>query len=344
MSENSQTILDAVKNAPSERGAWLKRSALALLGLLVVMTVVLGIWFSVPPASLTADEMILETHSGKAAKTGTVTTGALLHVTRTLLDKPGGYLSNDVTPPGVVIDNMPNFEWGALVQSRDLARALRRDFSRSQSQSTEHPALVIAEPALNYDSEKWFPSAEGSYRTAEDALEQYLTQLLDANNPDTQFFARADNLRAWLSEVETRLGSLSQRLSASVGQVRVNTDLAGDANAEQSTPTPDQTVVKTPWTQIDDVFYEARGSAWALIHFLKAVEVDFEAVLADKNAGTSLRQIIRELEATQDTVWSPVIMNGSGFGMFANHSLVMASYLSRAHSAMTDLRSLLSEG
>ena len=103
-------------------------------------------------------------------------------------------------------------------------------------------------------------------------------------------------------------------------------------------------MVKTPWSEVDDVFYEARGSAWALIQFLRAVEVDFQGVLQDKNATASLKQIIRELEATQASVWSPVILNGSGFGLFANHSLVMASYISRAHSAITDLRTLLSEG
>jgi hypothetical protein len=37
--------------------------------------------------------------------------------------------------------------------------------------------------------------------------------------------------------------------------------------------------VRTPWLEIDDVFYEARGAAWALIHFLKAAEVDFAEVL-----------------------------------------------------------------
>ena len=172
----------------------------------------------------------------------------------------------------------------------------------------------------------------------------YLGELLDPTQPDSQFFARADNLGAWLSDVETRLGSLSQRLSASVGQVRINTDLSGDAAAEQSTPAPANQMVKTPWSEVDDVFYEARGSAWALIQFLRAVEVDFQGVLQDKNATASLKQIIRELEATQASVWSPVILNGSGFGLFANHSLVMASYISRAHSAITDLRTLLSEG
>ena len=102
--------------------------------------------------------------------------------------------------------------------------------------------------------------------------------------------------------------------------------------------------VKTPWLEIDDVFYEARGTAWALAHFLRAVEVDFAEVLEKKNAAVSLRQIIRELEATQETLWSPMVLNGSGFGMLANHSLVMASYLSRANAGLIQLRELLAQG
>jgi hypothetical protein len=58
----------------------------------------------------------------------------------------------------------------------------------------------------------------------------------------------------------------------------------------------------------------------------------------------SLRQITRELEATQLPMWSPLILNGTGFGPLANHSLVMASYVSRANAALIDLRSLLQQG
>jgi len=102
--------------------------------------------------------------------------------------------------------------------------------------------------------------------------------------------------------------------------------------------------VKTPWLEIDDVFFEARGTAWALLHFLRAVEYDFQHVLEDKNATVSLRQVIRELEASLAPMRSPVVLNGGGFGMFANHSLVMASYLSRATQAITNLRELLAGG
>ncbi|MGH7461716.1 MAG: DUF2333 family protein, partial [Longimicrobiales bacterium] len=141
-----------------------------------------------------------------------------------------------------------------------------------------------------------------------------------------------------------RLGSLSQRLSASVGQLRINTDLQGDTAATQSTEKPEMILVETPWLEIDDVFYEARGSAWALVHFLKAIEIDFMPVLEKKNALVSLRQIIRELEETQAPVWSPMILNGTGFGLMANHSLVMGSYISRANAAVIDLRNLLEQG
>jgi hypothetical protein len=92
------------------------------------------------------------------------------------------------------------------------------------------------------------------------------------------------------------------------------------------------------------VFYEARGASWALIQLMRAIEVDFKSVLEKKNALVSLRQIIRELESTQETLWSPMIMNGSGFGLVANHSLVMASYIARANAAIIDLRELLTQG
>ena len=277
--------------------------------------------------------------------TGYVSTATLITLVSSVLDKPGGYLSNDIMPPSIWMDNVPNWEFGVLVQIRDFARALRNDISRSQSQSLEDNDLAIAEPQFNFNSESWiFPSTESEYRTGNEALESYLIRLSSQEQKDAQFYARADNLAAWLAIVEKRLGSLSQRLSASVGQIRINTDLAGDPAAQQSTPSPAEMVTKTPWSQIDDVFYETRGSAWALIHLLKAAEHDFADVLKDKNSLLSLRQIIRELEATQETVWSPMISNGSGFGFLANHSLVMASYISRANAAIIDLRSLLSQG
>ena len=315
--------------------------------LLVLLLLVVGWYWSAEPESFDVAAAAVERTSATESRltTGSYTTSTSIAAMETLLNKRGGYLSNDIMPPSIWLDNIPNWEFGVLVQIRDMSRSLRSDFSRSQSQSTEDVDLILAEPNFHFDNKSWFlPATENVYQEGIDALYRYLERLQNPGNPDAQFYARADNLQEWLGQVEKRLGSLSQRLSASVGQVRLNTDLAGDADAVQSTETSSQVEVKTPWTEIDDVFYEARGAAWALAHLLRAVEIDFESVLQKKNALISLRQIIRELEATQEAVWSPIILNGSGFGLFANHSLVMASYISRANAAVIDLRSLLEQG
>lgn len=279
------------------------------------------------------------------AVTGYTTVDTLIETIDWMLEKPGGYLSNDIYPPSIWLDNMPNFEFGVLMQARDLGRVLRNNYSRSQSQSTENPALAIAEPALHYTSDQWlFPSTQRKLREAQNALADYRSGLVSLENSDAQFYARADNLSEWLGLVELRLGNLSQRLSASVGQTRINTDLAGEPAAEASTPRDSTIVVKTAWIELDDIFFEARGSAWALLQFMAAAQVDFDGVLTDKNAVVSLQQVIRELEGALDPIRSPVILNGGGYGFFANHSLVLASYISRAHSAVIDLRALLAQG
>jgi hypothetical protein len=326
---------------------WMMRVLVIGLSVCFVAAIVAGIIFSTEPERFVVTE-VASKHAmehDRHLATGYTTTVTLMHVASTLLDKSGGYLSNDVMPPGLWLDNIPNWEFGVLVQVRDLSRALRKDFSRSQSQSTEDVDLVIAEPQFHFDNLSWaLPDTEGEYRRGIDKLNSFALRLADKQQAQAQFFARADNLRQWLKDVETRLGSLSQRLSASVGQKRINVDLAGSNASSQSTESDDEFEVKTPWTEIDDVFYEARGSAWALIHILKAIEVDFADVLHKKNALVSVKQIVRELEATQETVWAPMLLNGSGFGMTANHSLVMASYLSRANAGIIDLRTLLSQG
>lgn len=286
-----------------------------------------------------ANELNLDVVKGFATST------AVIEVVQTLLNKRGGYISNDILPPTSLLDNIPAWEFGVIQMTRDMLLALRNDFSRSQSQSVENPNLTKAQPAMNIDHRSWFaPTAEQEYQTVINELQQYRLALADPSDHSGQFYARSDNLRRYIQEVEKRLGSLSRRLSASVARVETDISLAGDASSSQSTASPSLVYSKTSWWQIDDVFYEARGASWALLHFLKAAELDFADVLNNKNALISLQQIIKELESSQQSIASPMILNGSGFGLLANHSLVMANYLSRANAALIDLRNLLAEG
>jgi hypothetical protein len=315
--------------------------------LFVVINILLMFYYDQKPQLFSVKNVAAQRADlhGHKIVTGFTTVASLLEVSERLLNKPGGYLTNDKLPPSVFMDNIPNWEYGVLVQIRDLARTIRNDFSRSQSQSLEDENLKDSDPKFHFNNNSWWlPRTEAQYTEAIDDMHKYIIRLGDNNEADAQFYARTDNLVTWLNLVEKRLGNLSQKLSASVEKDRLNTDLSGDSAATQSTYKPSQLKVQTPWLEIDDNFYEARGSTWALIHFMKAIEVDFKGVLEKKNATISLRQIIRELESTQESIWTPTILNGSGFGFFANHSLVMASYISRANAGIIDLRQLLENG
>ena len=329
---------------------WLKSKLLVVLAIYLLITIFVGWYWSQEPDFFSVPE-----HTQQAAQkaqrtvsTGYTTVETLKHVASTLLDKPGGYLTNDMITPSLFMDNIPSWEYGVLVQVRDLSRALRKDFARSQTQSTEDVDLAKAEPRFNFDNNSWaLPATEDEYRAGIKFLDSYLKRLSDPERSNTQFYARADNLNNWLGDVTTRLGSLSQRLSASIGKARLNIDVDQDGNSltdSDGRREAEEEIVKTPWLQIDNVFYEARGQAWALSHFLRAIEIDFADVISKKNATVSVRQIIRELEASQESVWSPMILNGSGYGILANHSLIMANYISRANSAIIELRQLLSQG
>ncbi|MGH8615934.1 MAG: DUF2333 family protein [Gammaproteobacteria bacterium] len=327
---------------------WKEKSVTWLAGLVVVTSAIImcalaWYWSYEPPLF---DVRSVASQEGQSTKPlpGYITTATAVHVAETLLDKRGGYLSNDVMPPSVFLDNVPNWEFGVLVQLRDLARSMRNYFSRSRTQSVEDKDLMQADPKFHFDSESWiFPTTESMYRDGVKHLRHYMQRLTDEKKTDGQFYARADNLQEYLTIVGQRLGSLAMRLSAAVGQRRLDMDLAGERGSEEA-KTGEATQIKTPWLQVDDVFYEARGSTWALAEILKALQYDFADVLADKNAETILAQLVSELESAQAPLWSPMVLNGGDFSMVANHSLNLSSYVSRANSAVIDLIRVLKEG
>lgn len=328
-----------------------KKISMLSLGAFVAWLVGFMIWvvyISFTPDVKSVDDIVKDSKIENYDQvTGDATISSLIFVSDTLLNKRGGYTSNDLMVKYVgFFDNIPNWEKGVLYQVRDLTRATRDDFSRSQSTSAEDVNLKEGEPKFSFDNDAWNPmaSSESKYKDGVKHLNEYLHAIADASNPSSQFYARADNLVDYLGLVEKRLGSLSQNLSNSVGTVKENTDLANDANAQQSTYTSALQGRKTPYSEVDDYYWQARGSVWALIHFFKGIEVDFEKVLQDKNAVVSVKQIIRELEAANESLSSPVVLNGSGTGWFANHSLTMANYISRANAGIIELKRLLENG
>lgn len=317
-----------------------------LIGVVAVIMLVLGEWWSREPPQFNVQDEAIErmnvTHTDQMP-IGYVYANTLAHIADVILFKPGGYLTNDVAPPGLFCDNIQNWEYGALVMLRDATTALRNHFARDQSQSAEDPALAMAEPYFYYEHNSWaLPSTEAEYVKGVEALHQYMTRLQNPTSTSrpAQFHSRADNLWQYTEVVIKRLGGLSTRLAASTDK------FSGATHGDPSNPVDINmpTIGKTPWMEIDNVFYEARGACWALLHILKAIKHDFSDILLDKRAMNTLDNMIQALENALTPTLSPVVLNGDGFGLFANYSLAMANYIARANAAALDLRDVMNRG
>ncbi len=314
-------------------------------GIALLILVILAQWWGAEPEDFNVMEEAVarkESSGFDSMPVGFVYTNTLAHIAEVLMYKPGGYISNDVAPPGILIDNIKNWEHGALIMLRDGSTALRNHFSRDQSQSAEDADLAKAEPYFYYERNSWaLPSTESEYLKGIEALHRYMSRLQDpdAQKP-AQFYSRADNLWQYIEIVIKRLGGLSTRLSASTDR------FAGAAHGAPTDPVNlnKPTLGQTPWMEIDDVFYEARGACWALMHILIAVKHDFADILLDKRAMNTVDIIIHSLENALTPTLSPMILNGNGFGMTANYSLAMANYIARANAASLDLRDIMNRG
>lgn len=321
---------------------------LVIISLLVLLF--LGAWWGAEPQQFSIQDEAME--QAKITKTteiplGYTYTNTLAHIAEVLLHKSGGYITNDVAPPGVFLDNISAFEYGGLVMLRDATTALRNHFTRDQSQSDEDPDLKVAEPYFYYENDSWaLPSTEAEYQKGIDALHKYMVRLqkYEGNVKRAQFYSRADNLWQYTEVVIKRLGNLSTRLSASTAGAAL---IPGLAVIEPNIEVRNAKVApmgETPWMLIDDVFYEARGASWALLHILKAVKYDFHDILLDKRAMNTVDIMIKALENALSPVLSPMILNGSGYGVTANYSLTMATYIARANAAALDLRDIMNRG
>ena len=126
----------------------------------------IGVFWSFEPSEMDIKAIVTQEANSEnvAPVVGYTTTTALIKVSETLLNKPGGYLSNDAMPPSVFLDNIPAWEFGALEMIRDMALVMRQEFSRSQSQSLENQFLKNAHPKFNISHTSWaMPSAESEY-------------------------------------------------------------------------------------------------------------------------------------------------------------------------------------
>lgn len=345
-------------SAPAEPPAWYRRRpfvvAGALLALFLLTGLVLCLLFSRTPRLQDVERLARERATSLGHRkpeqrlpTGYITAHTVLLMAETLLQKPGGYLSNDRLSPAMVLDNITNWEYGALLQIREMFHAMRQEFSRSRAQSAERAELVEAEARFNFNHRSWvLPSSESQYEEGIAFLNQYLGALATSAGEAELFVSRVDVLDAFLLRQQRRLGSFSVRLRASVAIYEYNPYILTSHDVAQMEADGIEVMPQqvTPWTERDDVFYEVRGSVYVLYHTMLAVQKDFEDVLNNVKGMGTMNRILSELHSACQPMRSPMVLNGREFGILHNHSLTEAAHLVKAHLAIQDLRILLRGG
>ena len=308
---------------------WIWKPLLALLVIYLVVTLALGIWWSRTPAPHSVERVPMERRGdagSEPAARGVVTVATLASIVETLYDKPGGYLRNDRLPPGLWLDNMPSWEQGVLNQAKNLARAL----PSMNPGEVEH--LEQAVRGLAGDGLDWYrPATEDRLMSAVTALDR---QLMALSGMEAEGFVPGAGLRRWLADVRVDLDDLSLRLASGAGGHQLLQELAIDGEALPE---------GTPWYRVDNVFFEARGTGWALVQMLEGVQRDQADVLGAAEVVEQWERLRAELAMTQRRLWSPVVMSGQGFGPFANHTLVMAHHISRARDLVESIITRLAE-
>lgn len=303
----------------------LLRLAISIVVLLLIFLIGLGIYWSREPAAFVVEEKIehYQSHTRQdSVLPGTASTLTLIHMLETLLDKPGGFISNDIMPPGVWLDNISNWEYGVLTEVRAGTQVLRDFIGRMDDK--EDKDLLLAKSRLNVSHQAWaFPGAESEYRDGISHLYQYLERLHRPDRHGAVFIHQQQPLLSWLTVISDSIEQHIRQLNASTAGI--------DKNEAET----------TPWLEIDDYFYQARGAAWAWLHIFQAIEVDFAELLKNHAAEQHVSATLQQLQKTQQTMRSPMVLNGSSFGLWANHSLTMAFYLSQAREALDELQATL---
>lgn len=275
---------------------------------------------------------------------GAATTSALIHSIDVLVNKKdGGYQSSGLLAKLGLQDNIVSWEHGVRYADIDFAQALQMYFSKQNVNANGDPVLKETVGYLSYQPDSYMmPSSESQYRKTMKGVQNYQQRLMDKDEFNAQFVARSGTLTPWLKLVVARLEGYNNNLMMAVGSEDVDTNTAGDRGAKDSKSAlkPKSSLKKTPWLEIDNVFWESYGYCEALIEQLEAIRVDFADTLADKNNLPTIDQVIVDLKATQKSVDSFVVLNGSSreaYGFTSNYSLVMASSVGAASRNITSL-------
>ncbi len=238
-----------------------------------------------------------------------------------------GWVMNDpFFKPGVLLDNMPNYQKGMFSAFARFSMELRDQLGRARGTSTTDHDLEEAAGLLPYPGDVWIfnfstsilptASAERQYLKARGALVSYNLRL---STGQAVFERRSDNLLATLDRIALDLGASTAAIDA-----RIENHAASWID-----------------TGADDLFYSVKGQAYAYAVILGALKDDFADVIRDRDLETVYDQMLASLGQAA-TLQPLIVANGEPSSlMIANHLSTQGFYLLRARAQMREVTNIL---
>lgn len=228
--------------------------------------------------------------------------------------------------PGVLLDNMPNFQQGVIYALSRFALELSDQLGRTRGSSEVDDDLDKAAGLLKYPgniwiwdlSTSWKPTApsEDQYRAARESLLSYNKRLAAG---EAMFERRADNLQATLLRFTADIGSSSAIIDQHL-------TLAGGWGFD---------------TTVDDIFYTSKGRLYGYYMIMREMGRDFDKVIADRELSSSWARMLDSLRqaASLDPI---VVVNGAPDGaMMPSHLASLGFYLLRARTQLREIVEIL---
>jgi hypothetical protein len=228
--------------------------------------------------------------------------------------------------PGVLLDNMPNYQTGMLAAVQRFGVSVRDRLARARGSSQADADLTRAMGLLAYPGNvwvwnpatSWAPTAtsESQYRQAVQALRSY-NQRLSAG--DAALERRADNLLESLDAIASDLGSTSAALYQTI-------DLSQNRWFDFSA---------------DDLFYTTKGQLYAYYILLRELGMDYADVIRERSAGSNWTDMLDSFRLAATLQPWVVVNGGLDSQIKPNHLASQGFLLLRARTQLREVTNIL---
>jgi Uncharacterized protein conserved in bacteria (DUF2333) len=305
--------------AAPRRRRWLKRLLLALLPLVLLYYMIGAVFFT-----RLDDNLAFVPGPKDLPANGSRTIAMMSGLMDREVNGHGWTPDNPWFYPTYLMDNMPNFQTGILKTVRQTALELKDHVARLRGAGGTDQDLEDAFQSLNFPADKWFvntsapfvsSSSGNNYNRAVTSLRKYNARVASGQ---ALFEKRSDTLGATLDRIALSLGNASNAL-------------------DQQTEAGQKKLIDF---KADDVFYDARGEAYAAYLILASLRSDYSDLIAARQLNKlwdDMQQDLRDLVQVDPMV----VTNGKPGGLISNDLVAQNAKLGQVRSRLREVTNIL---